>query len=128
MLERAASVASLVVRHLGAYGELVAQDLSVASAARRRRLWAGAVLAIAALLFAEIACFWLIATVWNTPQRDWVIGSMTALFLVVTCGAAFALRTLSRHSPGLLGLSAQEWEKDRRLLTELLEPRSAETL
>ena len=54
--------------------------------------------------------------------------ALAVFFLLVTCGAAIVLRTLSRRSPGLLGLAAQEWEKDRRLLTELLEPRSAETL
>lgn len=44
MLERANAAASLIVRHAGAYGELIAEDVGLAYAALLRRLWAGVVL------------------------------------------------------------------------------------
>jgi hypothetical protein len=120
MLERVQSILSLGVRHLSAYGDLVAEDLSVASAALGLRLLVSAVLAVAVLLFLEIACFWMVAAAWNTPHREWVIGWLAAFFLAIACGAALSLRLLKRRRPGVLALSAQEWEKDRQLLAELL--------
>lgn len=127
MLERVTSIVSLGVRHLGAYGDLVAEDLSAASAALGRRLWLGAVLAIATLLFVEIACLWAVAAAWDTQYRQWVIGSLAAVFLIVACGAALSLRGLRGRRAAVFGLTSQEWEKDRRLLSEILGSTTAET-
>ena len=124
MFERLPLLASLAVRHIGAYGDLVAEDLGAAWAALGRRLWVAAILAAAVLLFVEMACVWIVAISWNTPERQWVIGALAAFFLVVAGAAGIFLRALSAKSPGALPLSAQEWEKDQRLLAELLSPAS----
>ena len=125
MFERVPLLAALLVRHASAYGDLVAEDLGAAWAALGRRLWVGAILAAAVLLFVEMACVWVIAMSWNTLNRQWVIGALATFFLAVACAAAVRLRTLRNRSRGVLQLSSQEWEKDQRLLAELLSPAPA---
>jgi uncharacterized membrane protein YqjE len=125
VLERVPQVASLVVRHVAAYGELLAEDLGAARAALERRLWLSAILAVAVLLCIEMACVWVLAMTWNTPDRQWAICGMALFFVVVAAACAMALRAQRGQGRAMLPLSSQEWQKDQRLLTELLSPAPA---
>lgn len=122
---RAPQVASIVVRHAAAYGELLAEDLAAARDALERRLWLAAILAVAVLLCLEMACVSVLAITWNTPDRQLAILSMAAFFFLIAMACALTLRARKARGRGLLPLASQEWRKDQRLLTELLSPTEA---
>lgn len=121
MMERIAAVASIAIRHVGAYTDLILSDVETASLVARRRATALGVMVGGLLLAVVVACTWLIAAVWDTPARDWVLGGLLALFIVVSIAAFQALRAINLGAPTMLSRTAREWAKDRQLLEELLE-------
>ena len=126
MIDRLAGVASIAVRHAGAYTDLIVSDLGATSAGIQRRLVAGTVMACAAVLAVAMACVWLIASTWDTAARTWVIAGLVGLFLAIAAAAFWKLKQLSAGAPGILSQTAREWAKDRRLLEQLLERERAE--
>ncbi len=126
MIERLSAVASIAVRHAGAYTDLILSDLDAASAALGQRLLAAAVM-VCALVFAILmGCVWLLAATWDTVARYWVIAGLLGLFLAIAVAAFWRLRLLTARAPGVLPQTAGEWAKDRQLLEELLERERAE--
>ena len=120
-LQRASTLASLLVRHICAYGDLVADDVSKALAALGRRVMV-AVVAVAAGMFAVgMGCLWAVAVVWDTAARLWLIGGLFAAFTLVALWALVTLRRLGIDSR-LMTRTGAEWQKDRQLLDELLPP------
>lgn len=126
MIERLSAVASIAVRHAGAYTDLILSDLETASTAFGRRLLAAAVMACAILLALLMACVWLIAATWDTVARIWVIAGLLGLFLAIAAAAFWWLRQLAAGGRGVLPQTAGEWAKDRRLLEELFERERAD--
>jgi uncharacterized membrane protein YqjE len=121
MIDRLSAIASIAVRHAGAYTDLILSDLDTASAALRQRLLAAAVM-VCALVFAILmGCVWLIAATWDTAARFWVIAGLLGLFLGIAAAAFWRLTLLTAGAPGVLPLTAGEWAKDRRLLEEQFE-------
>jgi uncharacterized membrane protein YqjE len=121
MIERLSAVATIAVRHAGAYTDLILSDLDKASAALRRRLLAAAVMACALVFAILMGCVWLIAATWDTVARYWVIAGLLGLFLAIAAAAFWRLKLLTAGAPGVLPQTAGEWAKDRRLLEELFE-------
>jgi len=126
MIERLSAVATIAVRHAGAYTDLILSDLDAASAALRQRLLAAAVLACALVCAVLMGCVWLIAATWDTVARFWVIAGLFGLFLAIAAAALWRLNRLAAGAPGVLPQTAGEWAKDRRLLEELIERERAE--
>ena len=81
MIDRLSATASIAVRHLGAYADLIASDLDLTSRDLRRQLVAAAVLALGTMLAAALACLLAIAAAWDTQARLWVIGGLAAIAL-----------------------------------------------
>jgi uncharacterized membrane protein YqjE len=121
MIERLSAVATIAVRHAGAYTDLILSDLDAASAALRQRLLAAAVMACALMFAILMGCLWLIAATWDTVARYWVIAGLLGLFLAIAAAAFWRLTLLAAGAPGVLPQTAGEWAKDRRLLEELFE-------
>jgi uncharacterized membrane protein YqjE len=121
MIDRLSATASIAVRHAGAYADLIASDLSLSSQDVRRQLVAAATLGLGILLVTALACVLAIAAAWDTPARLWVIAALIGAALLVVLVAALRLRRVKANAVPLLGQTAQEWDKDRRLLEELLE-------
>jgi len=121
MIERLSAVATIAVRHAGAYTDLILSDLEAASAALRQRLLAAAVMACALMFAILMGCLWLIAATWETVARYWVIAGLLGLFLAIAAAAFWRLKLLTAGAPGVLPQTAGEWAKDRRLLEELFE-------
>jgi hypothetical protein len=117
--DRLAAAASIVVRHAGAYTDLIVSDVDAAGQVFGRRLWAGAILAAGVAFAAAMACVWVIAISWDTPARIWAIAGLIALFAAVAVIAYVELKAL-KAAPRVLSRTAREWEKDRVLLEELL--------
>ena len=114
------AAASLLLRHLGAYGELITEEVALAYAAFLQRLWAGIVLILAGVFALAMACVWAIAATWRTPAQMWMIAGLFTLFVVVTVISLVILRTRSNAAPALLARTGQQWHKDRLLLDDLL--------
>ena len=123
MLEQFLAIASVAVRHLGAYTELLGSDLAAARRAAIDQLWAGVVLAAAGLLAAILLCLWIVALTWDTDYRSAAIASLAAFFAAVAVGAWVRLRATGRRVPSLLDRTARAWEQDRMLLQELISRR-----
>jgi uncharacterized membrane protein YqjE len=126
MIERLSAVASIAVRHAGAYTDLILSDLDAASAALGQRLLAAAAMACALVFAILMGCVWLLAATWNTAAHYWVIAGLLGLFLAIAAAAFWRLRLLTAGAPGVLPQTAGEWAKDRQLLEELLERERAE--
>jgi hypothetical protein len=118
--DRLAAAASIVVRHAGAYTDLIVSDVDAAGQGLGRRLWAGAILAAGVAFAAAMACVWVIAATWDTPGRIWAIAGLLALFAAVAVVAYVELKALKAAPRSVLSRTALEWEKDRVLLEELL--------
>ena len=120
MYDRLAAAASIVVRHAGAYTDLIVSDVDAAGQVFGRRLWAGAILAAGVAFAAAMACVWVIAITWDTPARIWAIAGLIAFFAVVAVVAYVKLQALKAAPRSVLSKTAREWDKDRVLLEELL--------
>jgi len=83
MLERMARLASLIVRHAGAYGDLIADDMQCAYTALARRLWVGVVLVVSVMFALALACVGVIAMTWDTPNRLPMIAGLCSVFVRV---------------------------------------------
>lgn len=128
MIDRLSATASIAVRHLGAYADLIASDLDLTSRDLRRQLLAAAVMALGTLLAAGLVCVLVIAAVWDTQARLWVIGALTAIAFIIAAIALMRLRNVKAGAAPLLSQTTREWDKDRRLLEELLERDRAEKM
>jgi hypothetical protein len=120
MFEQIASAAPLLVRHAGAYGELIADDVLTAWQAFGRRLLAGIVLVMAILIALLLASAWLIAFTWNTPERLEMIASLAGFFALVSVIACVVMVRLRSRPTRLLDQTRQEWDRDLLLVEELL--------
>jgi uncharacterized membrane protein YqjE len=125
VIDRLSAVASIAVRHAGAYTDVILSDLEATSMRARRRLITATVLACASVLAVAMACVWLIAAAWDTAARIWVIGGLLGLFLAIAAAAFWKLHVLGSGAPGVLPQTAREWAKDRRILEELFERQRA---
>jgi uncharacterized membrane protein YqjE len=119
-MERISAAAALAVRHIGAYVDLIQSDLDNSAKLVRRRVIAASVLGGSLLLAIGLACVWVIAAAWNTPNRQWAIASLLGLFVIVAAVSFWRVRSLDANAPALLSRTAGEWSQDRRLLLELL--------
>jgi len=120
MFEQIESAAPLLARHASAYGELIADDVLSAWQGFARRLWVGIVLIMAIMIALLLACTWLIAYSWDTPDRLGTIGALAGLFCAVSIVAGVVMFRLQSKPMRLLDLTRQELDKDRLLVEDLV--------
>jgi uncharacterized membrane protein YqjE len=120
MIERLVALASIAVRHAGAYTDLILSDIDATRSMLHRRLVAGTVVVGSSVLAAALGCVWIIALTWDTPARIWAIAALLVVFLAVAAVSLWKLTTLRAREPPMLSRTAREWAKDRQLLEELL--------
>jgi hypothetical protein len=120
MFERITSAAPILAEHASAYGELIADDVLTASQAFSKRLWVGVALAMAVLIAILLACTWLIARSWDSPDRLATIGALAGFFFVVSLVAGVVLYVLQTKPIRLLHRTRLEWDKDRLLVEDLV--------
>ncbi len=120
MLQRLTVAATLLVRHAGAYSELLLCDVEEAHREVERRLWAGACLATALIFAIATACLLAIAMTWDTIARLWIIAGLLCFFSLATLIAFLRVRFLSSRRRALFARTAHAWEQDRILLERLL--------
>jgi ABC-type sugar transport system permease subunit len=101
VLERRPATASLVVRHVGAYGDFIAEDAGFAYAAFLQRFWSSVIFVAAAVLSIAMACVWAIALTWDTAGRMRLIAGVFGLFVLTSVVALIVLRALRNNQQGL---------------------------
>lgn len=119
MTQSVSAAATVAVRHISAYLDLLQSDLDIGIGLARSRLMAACVMAAALLMAVALLCGWIVAEAWNTPQRSWVVGGLLAALVAIASIAFWRIRVL-RSAPRLLSQTTRELSTDRTLLIAFL--------
>jgi uncharacterized membrane protein YqjE len=103
-------------RHAAGYASLIGAEAGSALAIIRRRLILGIATFLIAWLSIVVGLVWLVAAVWDTPYRLWLLGGLTiGLALIAMITAAMMMR----GSDELFRKVRAEWAADRELLRQI---------
>jgi uncharacterized membrane protein YqjE len=117
LLPRAAPV---LLRHLGAYAELAAQELARTRASMAARAGGYLLVAVGLAGAAAMGCVAIIAANWDTPQRMAAIYALLAFFLGLAAAAAAYGRRLRATQPPVFGQLRREWRLDQVIVGRML--------
>jgi uncharacterized membrane protein YqjE len=112
--------APALMRHIGAYIELVALDLARAQREITAQVVAAAVAAICALFAVFMFCLGVVAYTWDTAYRVAAIAWMGGGFLLIAIAAVIYRARLGRARSPLLADVKREWQEDRVILERIL--------
>ena len=112
--------APALMRHIGAYVELVGLDLAKAQREITAQVVVLAIAAVCGLFAAFMACLVVIAITWDTPYRVAAIAWMCGGFLAVAIGAVIYRSSLARKRTALFTDIRREWQEDRVILERFL--------
>ncbi len=112
--------APALLRHIGAYIDLVALDLARAQREITAQVVASAIAAICALFAVFMFCLGVVASTWDTAYRVAAIVWMGGGFLVIAIAALIYRSRLARARSPLLSDVKREWQEDRVILERLL--------
>ena len=109
-------VAPVLLRHLGAYAELLAQDLARGRAGFVRRLGVMLIAAFGLAGAVVMLCVAILAASWDTVYRMTAVYSLLTFFAgLAGLAAAYAARLQSRQTPLFEGVQ-REWQLDQVLV------------
>ncbi|HEY0747866.1 MAG TPA: hypothetical protein VGD63_14295 [Steroidobacteraceae bacterium] len=111
-----------LMRHIGAYVELVSLDLARAQRELAAQIIAAAVLAICILFAILMLCLGVIAYTWDTEYRVAAIAWMGGAFVVLAIIMAVYQSRVARARAPLFADMKREWAQDRVILEHLLAP------
>jgi uncharacterized membrane protein YqjE len=120
VMNRLSGSASVLADHASAYVDIIIADAEAVARSAGRRLWAAAVLIIAAAFTLAIGCAWLIAATWDTSAHLPVMLGLLILGLLGAIGAWQALNRYRRVAPQPMSMTLAEWAKDRQMLKDLI--------
>jgi uncharacterized membrane protein YqjE len=112
--------APALMRHIGAYIELVGLDLARAQREITAEVVALAIAAICLLFAVFMACLGVVAYTWDTAYRVAAIAWMGGGFLVIAIVAVIYRSSLSRGRALLFTDVRREWQEDRVILERIL--------
>ncbi len=112
--------APALMRHIGAYIELVALDLARAQREITAQVVAAAIAAICALFALFMLCLGVVAYTWDTTYRVAAIAWMGGGFLLIAIAALIYRSRLGRARTPLLSDVKREWQEDRVILERIL--------
>jgi uncharacterized membrane protein YqjE len=112
--------APALMRHIGAYVELVGLDLARAQREITAQVIASAIAAVCVLFAVFMTCLGVVAYTWDTSYRVAAIAWMGGGFLVVAIVALIYGFSLARSRSSLFTDVRREWQQDRVLLERLL--------
>ncbi|MEA3139497.1 MAG: hypothetical protein QOK23_1666 [Gammaproteobacteria bacterium] len=111
-----------LMRHIGAYVELISLDLARTQRELTAQVIAAAVLAICVLFAVLMLCLGVIAYTWDTEYRIVAIAWMGGAFVVLAIIMAIYRARVARASSPFLADVKREWAQDRVILEHLLSP------
>jgi len=118
VLEALLRLIPALLRHLVAYGDLLADEAADRGRELRRQLLSLALMAASGVVATLMGCAWVIAATWDGPHRLQAVGALFAGFVLITLGAVWSL--LHRAGPlrpqPFERLQA-EWRKDLGVLS-----------
>ena len=112
--------APALMRHIGAYIDLVGLDLARTQREITAQVVAVAIVAICVLFALSLTCLGVVAYFWDTPYRLAAIAWMAGGFLIVAIGAAIYRARAARARSPLLSDVHREWQEDRVILEKML--------
>jgi uncharacterized membrane protein YqjE len=112
--------APALMRHIGAYVELVGLDLQRTQREIQAQLVATAIVAVCILFALFLVCLGVIAYTWNTPYRVAAIAWMAGVFVVVAIGALIYRARISRDRSPMFSDVQREWQEDKVILERIL--------
>ena len=112
--------APAILRHMVAYIDLAAMDLSRAHREMSADLVASAVTIICGLFAVFMGCLGVVAYTWDTAYRLAAIGWMGAGFLILAIAAALYRSNAARSKSHPLASVRREWQEDRVILERIL--------
>ena len=112
--------APALMRHIGAYLELVGLDLARAHREITAQVIASAIAAVCVLFALFMTCLGVVAYTWDTSYRVAAIAWMGGGFLAVAIVALIYGFSLARSRSSLFTDVRREWQQDRVLLERLL--------
>ena len=112
--------APALMRHIGAYLELVGLDLARAHREITAQVIASAIAAVCVLFAVFMTCLGVVAYTWDTSYRVAAIAWMGGGFLAVAIVALIYGFSLARSRSSLFTDVRREWQHDRVLLERLL--------
>ena len=120
VIGRLSSTASTLADHLGAYADVVLAVIEASTRSAVNRIWAAAIMSIAAGFTLAVACAWLIAATWNSPAHEPVMIGLLLLGVLVAVGGLLALKRYRELAPSPMSLTLAEWAKDRLVVKDLM--------
>ena len=112
--------APALMRHIGAYVELVGLDLARVHREITAQVIASAIAAVCVLFALFLTCLGVVAYTWDTSYRVAAIAWMGGGFSVVAIVALIYGFSLARSRSSLFTDVRREWQQDRVLLERLL--------
>jgi uncharacterized membrane protein YqjE len=111
-----------LMRHIGAYVELISLDLARAQRELTAQIIAAAVLAICVLFALLMLCLGVVAYTWDTEYRIVAIAWMGGAFVVLAIIMAIYRARVARARSPFLADVKREWAQDRVVLEHFLSP------
>jgi uncharacterized membrane protein YqjE len=112
--------APALMRHIGAYVELVGLDLARAHREITAQVIASAIAAVCVLFAVFMTCLGVVAYTWDTSYRVAAIAWMGGGFFLIAIVALIYGFSLARSRSSLFTDVRREWQQDRVLLERLL--------
>jgi uncharacterized membrane protein YqjE len=112
--------APALMRHIGAYVELVGLDLARAHREITAQVIASAIAAVCVLFAVFMTCLGVVAYTWDTSYRVAAIAWMGGGFFLIAIVALIYGFSLARSRSSLFTDVRREWQQDRVLLEHLL--------
>ena len=112
--------APALMRHIGAYVELVGLDLQRTQREIVAQVVATAIVAICILFAVFLICVGVIACTWDTPYRVAAIAWMAGAFVIIAIGALIFRSRISRARSPMFSDVQREWQEDKVILERIL--------
>jgi len=120
LLWKLPKAAPALMRHLAAYIELAAYDLTQSRRDFAANLLASVIAGVAVLFTMLLACAAVVAATWDTPHRVTAIVWMAGVFLAVAVLALIYRSKVAKEQAPFLASVRREWAEDGVLLERIL--------
>jgi len=120
LLWKLPKAAPALIRHIAAYIELAAYDLTQSRRDFAANLLASVIAGVAVFFAMLLACAAVVAATWDTPHRVTAIVWMAGAFLAVAVLALIYLSKVAKEQAPFLASVRREWVEDGVLLERIL--------